>query len=185
MVKNVSEKIIKSIATNENYSKDELEQMEYALVTILFELIKIVSVIIIFSLFGYAKEVIIIEGIMCLVKPSIGGYHEETQIKCFIATLLLTTGILILSLKCNLSFISNCILVFLSIFCIWNQAPVINPKMPITRPELIKKNRIRGLSTSIILGLIGIISYNYTSYYSIITWTMLIQALLMFNKREY
>ena len=184
MVKNVSKKIIKSIATNEKYSKDELEQMEYALVTILFELIKMISLIIIFSLFGYFKEVIIIEGIMCVVKPFIGGYHEETQIKCFIATVLLTAGILILSLQCNLSFISNCILIFLSIFCIWNQAPVINSKMPITRPELIKKNRIRGLSNSIILGLISIVLYNYSSYYSIITWTILFEAILMFNKRE-
>ena len=44
MVKNISKKIIKSIATNEKYSKDELEQMEYALVTILFELIKMISI---------------------------------------------------------------------------------------------------------------------------------------------
>lgn len=184
MVRSISKKIINSIATNEKYSENELEQMEYALVTILFESIKMVSGIIIFSLFGYGKEVIIIEGIMCLVKPSIGGYHEETQIKCFIATLLLTAGILILSLQCNLSFISNCILIVLSIFCIWNQAPVINPQMPITRSELIKKNRIRGLSISIILGLISIVLYNYSSYYSIITWTILFEAMLMFNKRQ-
>jgi accessory gene regulator B len=184
MVKDVSKRIIKSIATNEKYSKDELEQMEYALVTISFELIKMISLIIIFSLLGYFNEVIIIAGIMCVVKPFIGGYHEETQIKCFIATFLLTTGILILSLQCNLSFISNCILIFLSIFCIWNQAPVINSKMPITRPELIKKNRVRGLSTSIILGLLAIVLYNYSSYYSIITWTILFEAILMFNKRE-
>ena len=111
MVKDVSKRIIKSIATNEKYSKDELEQMEYALVTISFELIKMISLIIIFSLLGYFNEVIIIAGIMCVVKPFIGGYHEETQIKCFIATFLLTTGILILSLQCNLSFISNCILI--------------------------------------------------------------------------
>jgi len=184
MVKSISKKIINSIATDEKYSKDELEQMEYALVTILFESIKLASVIIIFSLFGYIKEVIIIEGIMCLVKPSIGGYHEETQTKCFIATVLLTTGILILSLQCKLSFLSNCILLFLSIFCIWNQAPVINAKMPITRPELIKKNRIRGLIILIILGLLAIVLYNYSSYYSIITWTILFLAIQMFNKRE-
>ena len=184
MVRSVSKKIIKYIATNENYSEDELEQMEYTLTTISFELIKIISIIIIFSLFGYFEDVIIIIGIMSITKPSIGGYHEETQIKCFIATLLLTTGILILNLQCNLSYISNCILIFLSIFCIWNQAPVINSKMPITRPELIKKNRIRGLSTSIILGLISIVLYNYSSYYSIITWTILFEAILMFNKRQ-
>jgi len=184
MVKKICKKITKSVA-NDNYSEEEQEQMEYTLTIISFELIKMISLIIIFSLFGYFKEVIIIEGIMCTTKPFIGGYHEETQIKCFIATMLLTTGILILSLQCNLSFISNCILIFLSIFCIWNQAPVINSKMPITRPELIKKNRVRGLGTSIILGLLSIVLYNYSSYYSIITWTILFEATLMFNKREY
>ena len=171
MVRKFCKKITKSVA-NDNYSEEEQEQMEYALVTVSFELIKIISVIIIFSLFGYFKEIIIIAGIMCITKPFIGGYHEDTQIKCFIATMLLTAGILILSLQCNLSFISNCILIFLSIFCIWNQAPVINSKMPITRHELIRKNRIRGLSNTIILGVISIALYNYSSYYSLITWTI-------------
>jgi len=184
MVKVVSKKIINIIATDDSYSKDELERMEYALVTISFELIKMISLIVIFSMLGYFEKVIIIAGIMCIVKPFIGGYHEETQIKCFIATALLTAGILILSLQCNLSFISNCILIFLSIFCIWNQAPVINSRMPISRPQLIKKNRIRGLSTSILLGLISIGIYYYSNNYSIITWTLLFNAALMFNKRE-
>jgi len=183
MVKNISKKIINSIATNDKYSKDELEQMEYALITVLFESIKIILVIIIFSLFGYFKEIIITQGIMFLVKPFIGGYHEETQIKCFITSMLSITGILILSLQCSLSFLSNCILIFLSIFCIWNQAPVINFKMPITRPELIDKNRNTGLRNVTILGLISIVAYNYTSYYSIITWTILLLAIEMFNKR--
>ncbi|EKQ55409.1 MULTISPECIES: accessory gene regulator B family protein [unclassified Clostridium] len=184
MVKSVSKKIINSIATDKNYSKDELEQMEYALVTISFELIKMISLIIIFSLFGYFNKVIIIAIVMLVTKPFIGGYHEDTQFKCFIATMLLTTGILVLSLQCNLSFIGNCILILLSIFCIWNQAPVINPKMPISRPQLIKKNRERGLGASIILGAISIILYNYSGYYSLITWTILFHAVLMFNKRE-
>ena len=184
MVRIISKKVIQSIATNDNYSKDELEQMEYALVTILFESIKVISAIVIFSLFGYFKETIIIQVIMFTVKPFIGGYHEETQTKCLITTMISITGILILSLQCNLSFISNCILIFLSIFCIWNQAPVINLKMPITRPELIKKNRKKGLRNVMLFGIISIVAYNYTSYYLIITWTILFLAMEMFNKRE-
>lgn len=184
MVKNISKRIINSIATNENYSKDELEQMEYVLVIILFESIKMISLITIFSLLGYFDKVIIIAFIMCIVKPFIGGYHEETQIKCFIATVLLTIGILILSLQCELSFAGNFVLVFISIFCIWNQAPIINPKMPISRPQLIKKNRIKGLINSMFLGVIAVILYKYSIYYSVVTWTLLFQALLMFNKRE-
>ena len=172
MVKKICKKITKSVA-NDNYSEEEQEQMEYTLTIISFELIKMISLLIIFSLFGYFKEVIIIVGVMSITKPFIGGYHEDSQIKCFIATLLLTAGILILSLQCNLSFISNFILIFLSIFCIWNQAPVINLKMPITRPELIKKNRKKGLRNVTLFGLISIVAYNYTSYYLIITWTIL------------
>jgi accessory gene regulator B len=184
MVKRVSKKIIKSISMDEKYSKDELEQMEYTLVTILFESIKIISVILIFCLLGYIKEVILIQVIMCTVKPFIGGYHEDTQIKCFLTTLLSITGILILSTQCTLSFISNCILIFLSVFCIWNQAPVINSKMPITRPEIIYKNRKIGLRNVTIIGLISIVTYYYSSYYLIATWTILILALEMFNKSE-
>lgn len=184
MVKNISKKIINSISVSEKYSKDELEQMEYVLRVLLYESIKMLLLVAIFSAFGYFKEIIIIEVIMCTVKPFIGGYHEHTQIKCFTATVIIALGILILSLQCNLSFISNCILISLSIFCIWNQAPIINSKMPISRPELIRNNRIRGLSTSIVFGVLSVILYNYSSYYSLITWTILFQAILMFNKRE-
>jgi accessory gene regulator B len=158
--------------------------MEYALVTIAFEAIKLIFAMLIFSLLGYWKEVIIIQIVICSVKPFIGGYHEETQLKCFFTTMLSITGILILSMQCTLSFTSNCILIFISIFCIWNQAPVINLKMPITRPEIIKKNRVNGLRNVIILGLISIVTYNYTSYYLLITWSILLLAIEMFNKRE-
>lgn len=184
MVNNISKKIIKSISTNEIYNKEQLEQMEYALKIILYELIKMLSLVVAFSIIGYFVQAVIIAGIMCIVKPFIGGYHEDTQIKCFITTVIMTGGILLLSLQCDLSFIGNCILIALSIFCIWHQAPIINSKMPITRPELIRNNRVRGLSTSILLGVLAVVLYNYSSYYSVITWTLLFEAILMFNKKK-
>lgn len=184
MVRIISRKIINNLAANNNYSKDQLEQMEYILVSILFELIKLSSVIVIFSLFGYFSEIIIILGVMCITKLFIGGYHEDTHIKCFIATMLLTTGILMLNIGCNLTFIGNCILLSISVFCIWHQAPVINSKMPITRHELIRKNRIRGLSITIILGAVSIGLYSFSNYYSLITWTIVFNVILMFNKRS-
>ncbi|WP_026886145.1 accessory gene regulator ArgB-like protein [Clostridium beijerinckii] len=183
MVKSISRKIINSIATNDNYSKDQLEQMEYILVSILFEAIKLFSVVVIFSLLGYFDKIIVILAVMSMTKIFIGGYHEDTQVKCFIATVLLAVGILVLSSQCNLSFVGNCILIVLSIFCLWHQVPVINPKMPITRHELIRKNRMRGLSIAIILGIASIALHNFSSYYSLITWTILFNTILMFNKR--
>lgn len=104
MVNSISKKIINSISTNEKYNEDKLEQMEYALKVLLHELIKTILSITIFSAFGYFKEIIIIDLIMCIIRPFIGGYHENTQIKCFVATLILEIGILILSLQCNIGF---------------------------------------------------------------------------------
>lgn len=142
------------------------------------------SIIIIFSLIGYCKESIIIIGIMSITKPFIGGYHENTQIKCFIATMLITTGVILLGLNCKLNNISNCILILISLFSIYNTAPVLNNKMPITRLELIKRNRILGIIISLSVAISSILLYKHSELYEFITWTILFQSILMFNKRE-
>ena len=79
MIRWIGKKVVKSI-TDENYSKDQREKMEYAIITISFELIKMIALIIILSVFGYFKQVMIISGIMVIVKPFIGGYHEARSI---------------------------------------------------------------------------------------------------------
>ena len=183
MVRKISKKVVEFVAQDNN-TKEEKEEMDYVLRTILFESIKLISTIVIFSILGYFIESVIIISIMSLTKPFIGGYHEDTQLKCFIATMLLTAGILILSLNTSFTFWGNCIVLIICIFCIYNQAPVINPKMPITHPHLIQKNRDKGLCNVIVLGIVSIMLYKYSDYYLLITWTIVFQTILMFNKRE-
>ena len=183
MVRKISKKVVEFVA-QDNYTKEEKEEMDYVLRTILFESIKLISTIVIFSILGYFIESVIIISVMSLSKPFIGGYHEDTQLKCFIATMLLTAGILILSLNTSFTFWGNCIVLIICIFCIYNQAPVINPKMPITHPHLIQKNRDKGLCNVIVLGIVSIMLYKYSDYYLLITWTIVFQTILMFNKRE-
>ncbi|WP_159150005.1 accessory gene regulator ArgB-like protein [Clostridium neonatale] len=182
-MRKISKKVVEFVA-QDNYTKEEKEEMDYVLRTILFESIKLISTIVIFSILGYFIESVIIISIMSLTKPFIGGYHEDTQLKCFIATMLLTAGILILSLNTSFTFWGNCIVLIICIFCIYNQAPVINPKMPITHPHLIQKNRDKGLCNVIVLGIVSIMLYKYSDYYLLITWTIVFQTILMFNKRE-
>lgn len=183
MIRKLSKKFVGFIA-KDNFTVEEIEEMEYVLNTILFEVIKLTATIVIFSTLGYFIESLIIISIMSITKPFIGGYHEDTQLKCFIATMLLTTGILILSLQTSFTFLSNCIAIIMCIFCIYNQAPVINPKMPITRPHLIQKNRVKGLCNVMFLGIVSIMLYKYSSYYLLITWTIIFQTILMFNKMD-
>lgn len=185
MIRKFIKKFIKDICEYNNYDEELCEQIQYTAMVFVFEFIKLLSVIILFTLMGYFKESIIIISMMCITKPFIGGYHEDTQVKCFIATTLITGSIILLNLNCKLNFISNCILIFISLFSIYNTAPVLNNKMPITRLELIKKNRILGLSVSVILSMVSILLYKYSSIFGLITWIMLFQSILMFNKKQF
>lgn len=184
MIRNFIGNFVQDICNYNGYSEEQCEQIQYTTTVLFFEVIKLMSIIIIFSLIGYCKESIIIIGIISITKPFIGGYHENTQVRCFISSMLITTGIIGLSLNCKLNFISNCILIFISLFSIYNAAPVLNSKMPITRLEIIKKNRILGITISSIIAVSSISLYKYSELYELITWTILFQSILMFNKRE-
>lgn len=184
-LREIIKKLAKYISKTNQYTKDQEEQAEYALRIIVFETLKIIGVIILFSLMGYPNEAMIAIGTMAISKPYIGGYHEETQIKCFVATLIIIGSVIWLTINLRIDFISKLILNAVAFYCIWNQAPVINPRMQLTRTELIKRNRVLGISITLVLILISIIFYNNVVVSNTIIWTMVFQALLMFNKREF
>ena len=184
MLENLINKVVEDLAKYNNYTIEEVEIAKYTLKVILYEIIKILLIVFIFSFLGYFKESLLIIFIMSVTKPFIGGYHEDTQIKCFIVTLLLVALIIILFENNKLSFSSCSILNLINIFAIYNKAPVINAKMPITKKELIKKNRDIGIINSIVLIFISIIMFKVLLISQIIVWTILIQVILMFNKYD-
>lgn len=183
-MRNFTKVISKRISNANEYTKDQEEQVEYALRVLMYETIKIIASIIIFSLIGYPNQAIIAIITMCFTKPYIGGYHEDTQWKCFIATLIILGSIIYLSLYINLNFISKVILSTIVLFSIWHQAPIINPVMPLTKKNLIHRNRILGLSLTIVFISIALIFNKNIVISNTIFWTLIINTLLMFNKRR-
>ena len=182
---NIIEKFVRSIAIYNNFTDEQTEEIEYTLKVISYELIKIIAIIFIFSLFGYLKESLTILFVMSITKPFIGGYHEDRQIKCFIATLILVAIIIQLAITSNISYISAVELSVLSMFVVYNRAPIVNDKMPITKNSLIKRNRIIGIINISVLAIGSLIFFNSTVLSQVIIWTICIQAMLMFNKSEY
>ena len=182
MLENLIYKFVENIGEYNNYTVNEIEQSKYSVKVIIYEVIKLILILLIFYILGYFRESILIIFIMSITKPFIGGYHEETQLKCLTATLLLVFFIIYLSQNNILSFKSSILLNLISIFSIYNQAPIINDKMPITRKDLITKNRLIGLVNIIILSILSIILFNINWFSQIIVWTILVQAILMFNK---
>ncbi|MGG5460149.1 accessory gene regulator B family protein [Clostridium sp. B9] len=182
MVKNLISKFINYISMDSNVDKEKLVEIEFILRVLTYEAIKIFLVLSILGVLGYFKEALVIVITMTLLKPFIGGYHEDTQIKCFIATSIIVSSILILSLSSNLSLLSCIILNLFSIFSIYNKAPVIDERFPLTKESLIKKNRRIGICNSIILSIISIVFFRVTWISQAIAWTLLVQAMLLFNK---
>ena len=74
------------------------------------------------------------------------------------------------------------ILNFISIFCIYNQVPIINPKMPLTKENLIKRNRIISIVNSLIFIILSIAMFNIKWFSQVIVWIGVVQKMLLFNK---
>ena len=176
-------KIAGYISKVNEYTEEQEEQIEYTLRVTVFEFLKIVGIILIYSIIGYPSEAFAAVIAMAAIRPFIGGYHEDTQLKCFVATLIVIGSVIYLSNNLKIDFISKIILNGISLYCIWNEAPVINSKMPFTKPELVEKNMITGIVIAVIFIFISIV-FNKYKVSDILTWTMIFQSLLLFNKRN-
>ncbi|MFA9398427.1 MAG: accessory gene regulator ArgB-like protein [Clostridiaceae bacterium] len=175
--------IARYISNVNNYSKDQEKMVEYALRVFLFETLKLVGIIIISLITGYMIEVLVVVLVMYTTKPFIGGYHEDTQIKCFLASSMIIGFIIFLSFDIKIGLVSKLILISIVIFCIWNQAPVMNSKMEINKEKLIKRNRILGVFISIVYGILSLVLYKHRILSNLIIWTLIFQSLLLFNKK--
>lgn len=183
MSEKILKKIIKEISVKSGYTKDQEEQVEYTMKILFFEIVKFTLLILIFKIAGYFNEGLIVLLCMVFTKPFTGGYHEKTQFRCFIATLIISSTIILLSIRSNLDFISILVLNLISIFIVYHRAPILNDDMPITKLELINKNRKIAISTTVLICIISLIMFKIGKYYELITWTIFIDSSLMFNKR--
>lgn len=131
---------------------------------------------------GFFKEGLVVLLTMIISKPFIGGYHEDSQIKCFFATLIIICSLIILGRNAQLNILAIFILNLFSIFCVYHKAPIINEKMPLTKENLIRRNRVIGLINISLLSLISIFICNSTIYGKLICLTNVVQVMFMFNK---
>lgn len=182
MVKKLVNAIINYLSGSVSYSKEQKEKIEYSLTVIIYELIKFILMVLILYMLGFLKEGLVVFLSIIITKPFIGGYHEYSQIRCFLATMIIIGSLIILGRNAELNMLSIIILNIFSIFCIYHRAPVINEKMPLTKEKLIRRNRKIGLINVSLLALISIISYKSTIYGELICLTNVVQTMLMFNK---
>ena len=133
MVKKITKLVVNDLSKYANYNNDQKEQIEYSLTIIIYELIKFIFLMLILYVLGFFKEGLVILFSMIICKPFIGGYHEDSQIKCFFATFIIVISLIALERNIELNIVAILIFNLLSIFCIYHKAPIINDKMPLTK----------------------------------------------------
>ena len=184
MVEKLAYIIISNLAKYNEYNDIQKEQMNYVLRVSLYEISKFILAIIIFSLLGYLKESIIILIYMVVTKPFTGGYHEYSQMRCFIATVIIIGLVIILSQNSQLNLITQIVLSSIVVFCVYNQAPIIDRRMPITKKELIEKNKSIGTINTLVLAMISVFLFKYNNISNIILWISIVQTMLLFNNER-
>lgn len=182
VIKNIANLIVSDLSKHAHYNNEQKEQIEYSLTIIIYELIKFIFLILILYVLGFLKEGLVVLVSMIISKPFIGGYHEDSQIKCFFATLIIICSLIILEKNMQLNIVAILILNLFSIFCVYHKAPIINEKMPLTKEKLIKRNRRIGLINMSLLALVSIFICARTIYGELICLTNIVQVMLMFNK---
>lgn len=175
---------VEDICKYNNFTQDKTEEIQYVMRVLIYEVLKIIIIIAVFSIFGYLKEIILIMVTMICIKPFTGGYHETSQKRCLIATVTLSYFIILISKNSSLNYISTILLSIINIFSIYHQAPIINRCMPITKESLIRKNKVIAVLNSIILSIISIFIIKSGFYSNIITWTLTMNVCLMFNLKK-
>ncbi|MDT8715172.1 accessory gene regulator B family protein [Clostridium sp. 19966] len=184
MLRNFFKSTAHNMSIANGYTKAEEEQIQYTISLLFFETLKLILLLFVFSIIGYFKLSLIAICTMSLIKPFIGGYHEDSQIKCIISTFIMLSSILFLTLHVSFDIGSTIIINVSSVFSIYHTAPVINPKMPLTQKDLIRRNRIIGILFTSMLSLLSIILFKFTIFSNCVMWTILFHALLMFNKHK-
>ncbi len=95
MVKKIVNVIINNLWISANYSQEQKAYIEYSLNVIIHKLIKLISIVLILYMLRLLKEGLIVL-LTIITKSFIDGYHEDSEIKCFFATMTIIGNLIIL-----------------------------------------------------------------------------------------
>lgn len=175
------------IKDNSNFNKvEELEQIQYSILTILNEIFKISILIILFSIIGNLHYLIFSMIILLSIRLFAGGLHAKTLLGCLMwSTLLFTFTSIIAPLSPKLSPIIYYILSALNLVVIIVQAPYPNQKRPIKKKKRKQYLKILAIIFSIFWTYILLAYITNSTYVNCGIATISIQALqLLYRKGE-
>lgn len=166
------------------FSDEKKEEVVYTILLLYYEIIKILTLGIILAICGLGIEGGLVILVMITTKPFIGGYHEETHLRCFIFSFFQVFLILGLSNFIEIDNYGIILFAIILLLIVYKRAPIISEKMPITNKKLILKNKIKAIVIFVVWTIVALIINNNAQVGEMVLLTLIIQVLLMFNSFE-
>ncbi|MBU3074452.1 accessory gene regulator B family protein [Clostridium estertheticum] len=187
MINKFAVKLTCYIENNSKLNKlEELEQIQYAITTILNEFFKIMILIILFSIIGKLNYLLFSMIILLSIRLFSGGPHARTLLSCLLWTILffiLTSIIAPLLPRLNQSIYYGVSLLNLVVIIV--QAPYPNPIRPIKKKKRKQYLKILAISFSIFWTYIILFHINNPSYLNCgISTILLHSSQLIYTKKE-
>lgn len=184
MIRKKVKKFAESVCEHNNFSQEKKEEVVYTILLLYYEIIKILILGIILLVCGFGQEGSLIILVMISTKPFIGGYHEDTHLRCFIFSFLQVFLIIALAKCIDINNYGVILFAIVLLLIVYKRAPIISEKMPITNKKLILKNKIKAIVIFIIWIIVTLVLNNKGQAGEMILLTLVIQVLLMFNNLE-
>jgi accessory gene regulator B len=187
MINRLAFKLTCYIENNSKFNKiEELEQIQYALHTILNEVFKIIILIILFSVIGNLNYLLFSMIILLSIRLFSGGIHAKTLLGCLMwTTLFFTLTSIIAPLLPKLNSYVYYILSLLTLAVIIVQTPYPNPKRPIKKKKRKQYLKILAVSFSIFWTYVLLFKIYNSAYLNCGIATILLQSSqLIYIKKE-
>lgn len=187
MINKLAFKLTCYIENNSKFDKlEELEQIQYALTTILNETFKITILLILFSAIGKLSYLLFSMLILFSIRLFSGGLHANTLLGCLMwSTLFFTATSILAPLLPKLNQYIYYILGLLNLVVISVQSPYPNPIRPIKKKKRKQYLKILAIFFSVIWIYIILFHINNSSYLNCgIVTILLLSSQLIYIKKE-
>ncbi len=126
---------LKKVQEGKSYTRDELEQIEYGLVSIYLTITKLIVIFALAIILGIFKEVIIFMVIYNIIRIPSFGLHASKSWICLLTSTIIFIGLPFLMLKIHLNIAIKCMIGIYGIICMYLFSPADTHKRPIVNKK--------------------------------------------------
>lgn len=161
-----------------NYSKDDIEKLEYGLEGIYLTLTKLVVIFLLAFLLNIVPELIVVLIFFNIIRFTGFGFHAQKSYQCLIFSIFCFLFVPLFFLNFQLPEFIYILICFLCVFSYLLFAPADTVKRPLLNSKKRKIRKIITVSIGIVYSTIGIIYFN-TWISNLLISVLLIQSIIV------